>query len=464
MECLECKTENMQYETNCRQCGVSLHPSLALLYLDRAEEEIGRGQYEAAGLNMIKADQEMLASSKEQREKHQLSARAFWLQGCIYYQKGKMEEARTELLLARRVLEGIADGEELLADIENRLGNIYYYEGELGLAAEHYRQSSEVAIIAKAYPSAVKAITNLGNISVLRGEMNEAVAHYNRALEYAQGGDALMLATSYRILAWLHGNYGPLPLALDYANKALGLREQFDNLETRSLVVNDAAAVYIKMGMFEEAEQYLREVYELAQQTGSKLIEERLIPNLAELLRYRGDSDSWFARAVKTFNDSSSPNLFRSDFALQVAIHYIAQEDWVRIHRHVQQLANVAERETNSQSTAILDHAQALLHTALGEWDEAANHFEGALATPGLPVYNLATLWQDYAAMLLRRAGEEDNESYQIEAQTALERAAALFRQLQLDYRLNLVEDMLKGIPVPVYEKGSSGSSVNEVR
>jgi tetratricopeptide (TPR) repeat protein len=453
MKCFNCNTRNREAALICVSCGASLRAPRAKLYLDRAEADINRANFEQATTNVTQADNEILALTSEDREKYLFNARAFWLQGCIYYSKGMTKEAKAELLLAQSSLERHPGGRALFADVLNKLGNVVYLDGQLDEAIAYYQRSIEVALAIGAFNVTTRAIGNIGNIYVLRNEIETATDFYNQGLTYAErSGDATDLAAAYRPLIWLHRYYGPYSLALNYADRALALREQITNLEVRCTVTAEAAGAYAKYGDLAVAEIYLREAYELVQRTGDRVAEGAVASNLIDLVRAASDPDAWYIQALRSLNSYLSDPLWKSEFALQMAVYYITRKEETYIRRHLQWLKDNWPRLSEAgEEDTLISQAQALLYTALGQWDAAATHFQLLINDPAnLTPYELAATLEDYAAMLLNRAQADPDPAVYAEAGDALERAASLYRQLELPRRVVAAEtlrDSVRTIP-----------------
>ncbi len=454
VNCLECGTENPVQLRTCTKCSAALQPARALHYLDLAEAYINKGEYDQASEYLSKADQVMLALSGNEREQYLLSARAFRLQSCIHYGKGNMDRAKEELLDAQRGLEGKSAGSMLLADVLNRLGNIAYYEGNSDSALANYQRSADIAIHNSGSAIAAKAISNMGNVYVSLGEIDVAASYYSRGLVYAEQSGSVVLAQSYSILTWLHSNYGPFSLALDYAAKAFALAGEIENLDTRTLTITQVAAAHLKYGNLEQAEQYLREAYSLVQRTGNRLVEEQVLAELAELLRQKDDYEAWQSYVIKAFRASATSPLLRKESALQLIIYYIKQQDIDRARRVLQSMKSSHEQtgSLGGREAALINQAAALLDTVEGSWQRARQHFELAINSGTLTRYELAIIWQDYATMLCEQDKHEPDREIYVKAFDAVERAVMLMQQLGLSHRSTALAAILPAqtsIPQP---------------
>ncbi len=451
--CLNCEADNQLNARICGQCGQSLAASRTSYYLDLTDDDITNGHYDHARSDLAKADVEMLALSREQRKCQLLTARAFWLQSQIYYYKGQTNEAHAELLLALQNLEGQTGGEAMLGNVLNYLGNIELYHDNPDAAVAYYQRSSAVALEAGAHGVAAKAMGNQGLIYTNGGRMEDALACYTNALEQAElCGIPLQLGEIYRLMAGLYSTEGPYSLALAYTEKALAMRDQITDQASVCRIVGEAGTVYLNYGNFELAEMYMLQSQEIAQRTGYKLFQANNLIELAELMRLKGSRDASFNYASRAFNQVGSALSNRSAAALQLIMYYILEQDLVHARKYMQALEDAVTDSSPYVERINLHRARALLQAALGQWDEAAQCFITAvdLIHATHDPYRLASLQEEYAAMLLQQATAQPNPAIYDQARTTLEEAAATFRNLEMPLRLVPIEASLKQIATAV--------------
>ena len=449
IKCFECNADNRETARTCVKCKASLRPALAQLYLDRADADISKGSYQQAGKNMAKADAEMLLISNEERDQYSFSARAFWLQGCIYFYKGMMTEAEQELLLARSSLEQ-GGGAGLLALVLNRLAHVASFEGRFDEAMALLRQSIEQALQAGDYNTAAKATANLGIVLGDQGNAQEAAALFVQSLAYAEiNGDAIALAPVYRLLADHYAAYGPFSSAVEYTEKGLELASQLDDLYIRALSFADAANIYMRFGDIDKAVYYLHEAYELTRRTSNKLTTEAVMLNIAELMRYDEYNEHhapWIEGALADFTETFASTLSKGPYALQMSYYYIRQQDWGHLHRLSYQL-----RQTNTATLLPIEAlqisaARCLIHGALGEWQQAAEYYAATVSSDKLSPYERAVIHEDYAKMLLRHYALSPDPTSKVRASNAIAQAANLYGELELPRRAAAVEAQLAAI------------------
>lgn len=446
MQCFVCQTENRESAITCVKCGASLRSARAQLYLDRAEADVNTGRFEQANKNMAKADSEMLMVSSEERERHRLTARAFWLQGNIYFFKGMMPEAKEEFQLAEQNMTA-ANGGPLLALVLNRLAHVSNYEGRFDDAIDYLRQSIAQATLANDHATAAKATANLGNVYSEQGKGKEAAELYAQALVHAEAsGEPAARAPMYRLLADHYAAFGPFSQALEYADKGLALANQLDDLYIRALSLADAANIYMRYGDVDKAVYYLHDAYELTHRTGNKLATEAVMLNIAELMRfdeYTEHQQPWVEGALEDFSETLISTLSKGPYALQMAYYYIRQQDWGHLNRLSYQLKQINTTTMMPIEILQMNAARAMIHAALGEWEQAAAQFALAANSDKLSPYERAVINEDYARMLLNRARVKHDPEVEAQVNTALKEAASLYREMGLPQRAGKIESLL---------------------
>ncbi len=434
IKCLVCNADNLG-TGSCTSCGASLHLAWAAGALSQAEAHVQSGQYEAANKQLNRADLEMLTLSATQRDEHLLTARAFWLQGLIYFGRGRLTEAKWELLLAEKALLDKPKGQQLLASVLNRLGGLYYYEDDFAMAEGYYQRSSDIATQAGAFDTASTAIGNLGLLYIGRGDAYRGREMFTRAWTLAEtSGGQRARANSARLLAWLHSDYGPYDLALEYAAQAASLGEKLVDIEMQCLCIGDAARVYLRAGEHEKAELYFHQAYDVARHSGSKTAREAVANYIAEFARHAGGLPGWFTESAMPNPSPTDEPLLLANSALRLAYYISMKHEATSARRYVRWVKDRKAQHPNlsAEDTATVEHALALLYSLLGEWKEAAAHFTCALDGT-LSYYEQACIWEEYARMELSRAG--DDEQARRQAQSLMELASSLYQQLGLPAR-----------------------------
>ncbi len=444
MNCLDCGATNLEEAHHCVKCGASLRATRAQLHLDRAQDAIKKGRFDLAKLNLGLADVEMLPLSKSERDRRLFTAQAFWLQSYIYYVNGQMNEAQAELELAVANLEQQSAGKDLLARAVGLIGTIHYYRGDIDEATRYYERSSLVANAAGEHMISARTLTNLGIMYVENGEIDKGQSSYARALEQAAlTNDYDTIAEIYRLLAWFHVQYGPFPRALEYAEQAYKLLPQVDRVDTQALILGEIGGIHARSGNFEQAEDFIHEAHTLAEPTNNELVKEHVALVLIELVRQSHAAKDWYGKVMRALEGVSRSVMMKREVDLHLAHYYAYLGNEQRIHRHLHTLAALREEESAAKLAGQIDHAEAVLHAALGEWDTADELFQRAQQRAIFSPYERAAALTEYAQMLQRRAEVESQPEYRAAAHTLLAEASKLFQQLEMPLRVAAIEAQL---------------------
>lgn len=434
MQCLACGLNNQRDATSCANCGAELSAARASYYLNLASTDVEQGDYVSVAANLAKADGVIVGVSLAQQAQHLLTARAAWVQGCLYSSQGLNAVAQDEFMKVYDQLTGRPMGIALLANTCNRLGNLSFYQGARSNSINYYEQSAELAVQAGDHVIAARAYNNLGNMYANQGKIAEAEIYYKQALAQAKLSDnPTSLAQTYRVLAWMYSQYGPYSIALEYCKAVLGLYNQVSSLFARCQILNDVGATYLRHMDYLQAELYLREAYSLVRKLNNKTVEMSIAISLAELMQQTGADEAWLAYCVRAFNDASDSSSLRREAAVKLAVYYIEHNSLAKARRHLDWLIEVStsNQEVNNEELAWLYRAEGMYAAALGDWDRMIQQFEAAIQLAPFSRYELAVTWFEYGRLLHRQASTMPTANHAA-AQAALEQAADLYQQLEL--------------------------------
>lgn len=444
MRCLHCDTVNNETARTCKGCGTLLHAARAQLYLTRAAEAIDKGKYNEAATQISKADAAMLTVDHQQRNEYLLSAQAFWLQANIYYSSSLMSEARAELRLAQQLLVTQPNGQKLLAQVLNKIGNTYYYELDYDTAQPFYERSLELAVQSQAFDVATKAASNIGSINTARNNIAQAIHYYTLGTEYARYSDSTSLMDAYSALLWLYDNHGPFSVALEYAEKIIALRSEVEELEPRVAGIIEVATTFARIGQYDKAELYLREAYTQAQQSNSRIARIAVGESLSELLQYRPSPNAWYTQAAKALDDYYRNAPWADASAFFLSCYYVSMMQPSQIRLHLQRLIANNSGDIAKMSLYIL-RSFAMVHAALGHYEDAIVYYEALLDRSDSTPFNMGFTYEKYADVLIAQAAVHNLPTPEA-ARTNLTQAAKLYHQLELPQRQEWVQSKLQGL------------------
>lgn len=452
LTCLNCATANQPAARTCGQCGAPLTVARADMYLDQAQAAIRVGKYDRAYHLMSQADTEMFRLSEAERKAHQLTARAFLLQGQVYYNKGQIDDARAESLLA---LQNLADtSSELRARVLNLLGNTALYHEDNDTAASYYQQAADAARQVDAHNAAAVALSNLALIYTTKGLMSEAATIYEEAITLAERtGNALRIADTYRSAAHLYLQCGPASRAIEYISKALDQRAQISDAGGLCRILQSAGEIALACGDLAQAERWMHEVDELAHRSEYKLLFVPIAANLAHIMMQHGNYEQALNYVSAAANQIVIVPSQRATTALIPALYYAKTGDVRTSQKYLQRLEQISANHASYHDHFALQRAQTIIEAIQGNWPLAAQHYQAALvlAEAQHTKYDAVNLSVEYATALLDHPLVTQYPAVQQHARALLAQAATTFDEMQMPLRVARIEQLLQpGGPPPV--------------
>ncbi len=160
-------------------------------------------------------------------------------------------------------MERLRIANETVANLDERLGNIYRSLGEYSKALLWLEQSLAIRekVLGLEHPDTATSYNNIGAVYQAQGEYSEALRYYQKALairEKALGLEHPDTATSYNNIGEVYRSIGEYNEALGYHQKALAIREKVLGLEHPDTAqsYNNIGLVYDSKGEYNEALRY----------------------------------------------------------------------------------------------------------------------------------------------------------------------------------------------------------------
>ncbi|MBN8227225.1 tetratricopeptide repeat protein [Corallococcus macrosporus] len=216
------------------------------------------------------------------------------------YELEHVDQGLDLAMLARSLLERSGPAEEVAAQLENNLGVLYFGEGLLPQAIEHYEKSLAVRerVLGPEHVDTVKVLTNLALVRKRQGRTREAREMYERALATQRrqlgphhptvANTLILLADARRAL---EGGRATLPLytqALELRRAMLG-----DTHLATVRLHNDLGRIHEDLGEWDVAERYHAQALALTERgLGREHAEYALsLQELARMQARRGQLD-----------------------------------------------------------------------------------------------------------------------------------------------------------------------------
>jgi class 3 adenylate cyclase len=263
-------------------CGLADDPAERAALLARAGEMATHAADPDGARALI---EESIALYESEGDTHS-AARVAGLLGFILGFTGHREEAVAQMERAFAVISRDPPSEEL-ALIAGRLGNNYWYLGNLELGAERSELALDIAET-YGYPEPlVLALRAKGAIAFSRGHGAESRAYLKQALEIALANDLTQLAgTNYFVLSDQEFRRDGYRAALDYLEESLSLARKVGNRPMEWATLAEMTYPLSMLGRWDEALASLEQPTEEQTRSGGVLLS--LLESLLEIHLARG--------------------------------------------------------------------------------------------------------------------------------------------------------------------------------
>ena len=299
----------------------------------------------------------------------------------------QLKQARP--LAARPLLEeAIAAAEragwdQLLVDLYDRMGSVYYLQRRAHSAGQWFDKALERYQSAGVQDPVLKArvLGHRANLHYVAGQPVEAIAAYEGAIASAeQVLDMPALAGIYEGLALSLQRTGQYARALSYAQRGLRIFETVRDVRMAAQLRLNMADMLLQQGRALEAERLFAEGAEHLRRIGDHELLPHLVAGMAESALERGDFEEASRRADEALDTSTKS----SDPLAWVAVHRVAGRVWHTrgrrepAHRHFERALEIASTIENPDLRARVTYDFARALEAEGDAAGAALRFRQA--------------------------------------------------------------------------------------
>jgi LuxR family transcriptional regulator, maltose regulon positive regulatory protein len=314
------------------------------------------------------------------------------LRGLLTMLQGNLKDS---ILLSRRALECLGEEQLLFKSLAtDNLGMCYVLSGDMPSAVQAFEEAVMLARRSGNIMMAAGALSNLAGLQYLQGHMREAWSNYKKILDLSTdtGGRRLPVAgKALTGLGELAREWNDLEAAANYLSKAVELLSEFVEI---GLVVCylSLARVRQSQGDWEKAWKLLSKAQELAQESRSIPIDDRLVEVAQALFWIREgnyeQATSWVQKRkldddVLTELSSSAGSLgfemIEPEY-LTLARLLIAQDQPDKALNILSTLQVIDEQKERGRRLVEVLCLQAIAFQAKGEVDTALSVLQRALA------------------------------------------------------------------------------------
>jgi len=210
-------------------------------------------------------------------------ARGLYQIGVVYKNKGEFDKSLAIYIRALKILEK-SDNRNTLASILNSIGNIYRQTDRFKDAIISYEQANEIFKSQNLMKDYAMGLQNIANALATVGNYDAANHKYNEALSILENLDndaetAMVLGN----LGDLYYKQGQNVQALAINLKALAVRKTLPHKKSTAINLENIGRIYLELKKYNEADDYLSEALQLAQEINSKDFFQDIYGDLAKL-------------------------------------------------------------------------------------------------------------------------------------------------------------------------------------
>jgi adenylate cyclase len=404
------------------------------------------GEYEDAIAFYEAALEEHQESTPSERAEVQLQL------GSVWQKLGDLENAESWLKTAATEIGEAEDVSPALeAEIYSALGWLTLRGGDLPTALALLQRALNLVDGTRHYQALSSILNRVGAVYYSQGEWDKATQTVQRSLEIRERlGDLLGVARSSNNLGILKRDSGDWPGALQTYQRSLEAMETIGDTEGIAIARTNIGNVYIDLGEWEKAERNLKTAYEIAQQIANPYEKAQANLNLGRLYFRKGEWEragpfldtaiSLYAQAGVTAN----PNLMDTYWLRSML--YLEQgaidEATTWGDRNLALLREgTGEEDGESPEWGRYHQLVGRLELAKGRVAPALEHLERAkrifqenrsYAEVGRTAY-----WAAQAQLRADRSGQARDE---------LQQARAVFEKLGAKFELSRVQRVLAGL------------------
>ncbi len=288
----------------------------------------GLGKIEES-LNCLEAISGLLEEVPPE-ERASLKARLYYQLGTVNWRKGNINTALQWLEKALSTVKTLTHHEILHADILNRIGTCYRYEGNLDAALKYYEQSLAIREETGNEADLAAILNNIGNVHYVKGDLDLALEYHLKSLNLKKKiGNKQSIARALNNIGNIHRDKGEFDKALQYYQQSLELHEKIDNPHDIADVLNNIGGVYRDRGKLDQALEFYQKSLELVQEHGNVMDVAYALNNIGNIYRDKGELDKalqYYQQSLELRRKTGNP-LDVSETLLDLGITYHRKGD-----------------------------------------------------------------------------------------------------------------------------------------
>ena len=189
--------------------------------------------------------------------------------GNIYYSEGNLTGALQHYLEALSKMEMLSDKKAMAVSYHN-IGNVYLSQENAIKAMEFYRKSLKLKRVLGDLKGIANSLNSIGNVYASQDRFEEGIKSNLEALILQQSiSDKRGTANSYNNMGAIYKELNKLDASLKNYLAALKIYEETDNAESIALVTSNIGGIYYRQKNYKMAEAYLNKGLRMSKEIGA---------------------------------------------------------------------------------------------------------------------------------------------------------------------------------------------------
>ncbi|MBD2341445.1 CHAT domain-containing protein [Calothrix sp. FACHB-156] len=244
------------------------------------------------------------------------------------------------------------------AHLLDRLGNVFYEQGQYSQAEEYHFQQLSIAKFIENPELESIALLNLGNVALVKGNYKSAIDYYQNSLDIARciNNSDLEVKCLGNLGNSFHF-YGQEYEAIEYNQNSLKLARKINDKAQESRALSNLGLIYESLGQYQKAKDYYQQSLSIFNIISNLKEEAQTLGNLGNLYKNIGQYDLAIQYHKKSLEIKQKINflLGQVQSLINLGICYHSQEEYnLAIESHTESLKISREIKNSFQEMSAL--------------------------------------------------------------------------------------------------------------
>jgi len=220
--------------------------------------------------------------------------------GIVYYKKTDYDNALQYYQKALQYCENDILGSTIKL---MNIGQVYYYRGEYDIALEYYQRVLEISEQNSQQITIAHSLKEIGTIYYKWGKYDKARQNFQQALIiYQESGNKKRTAIILNWLGMIYKRENNYQKAIEYQKRSLKIKREINNKVGIANSLNGLGISYKKLGDYTQALKYYQEALHIQKEINDEIGVAATISNIGRLYQILGNTDSALNMFFKSNN------------------------------------------------------------------------------------------------------------------------------------------------------------------